>query len=109
RLGGVAESPRLRPEQVAELGLPGRVRMPVLMCPPENDLADHGSVEIDREKAWRPLGCRGHLALELVTRPRSAEVGADLRGGEQLDERRAVPGLGRTEHQPLGPNRFWRP
>src|SRR5258708_23743179 len=51
-LGGVPESPRLRQELVAELGLPGA---PLPRCSPENDLANHGSVEIDHEKAGRPL------------------------------------------------------
>ena len=62
----------------------------MLRCSPENDLADHGSVEIDYEKAGAPLGCPGHLALKLVTRPGAAEVGAHLWRGQQLDERRAV-------------------
>src|ERR1700730_16859583 len=52
RLGGVPESPRLRQEQVAELGLPRSSRRTVPRCSPENDLADHGSVEIDCEMAW---------------------------------------------------------
>ncbi len=47
RLGGIPESPRLRQEHVTDLGLPGTV----LRCPPDNHLADHGSVEIDDEKA----------------------------------------------------------
>jgi hypothetical protein len=44
----------------------------------ENDLADHGSVEIDYEKAGMPLGRAGHLALKLVTRLGATEVGAHL-------------------------------
>jgi hypothetical protein len=46
-----------------------------------------------------PLGRPGHLPLKLVTRPGATEVGAYLRRGQQLDERRTVPGLGLTEHQ----------
>jgi GAF domain len=41
-------------------------RCPVPRCSPENDLADHGSVEIDHEKAGRPLGRPRDLALKLV-------------------------------------------
>jgi len=78
RIGGVPESPRLRQEQVAELGLPGSSRRTVPGCPAENDLADHGSVEIDYEKAGAPPGFPGHLALKLVTRPGATEVGAHL-------------------------------
>jgi hypothetical protein len=109
RLGGVPASPRLRQEQVAELGLPGSRRRTVPRYPPENDLADHGSVEIDYEKAGAPLGRPGHLALKLVTRPGATEVGAHLWRGQQLDERRPVPGLGLTEHESLGPDRLRRP
>jgi hypothetical protein len=78
-------------------------------CSPENDLADHGSVEIDYEKAGVRLGRPGHLALELVTRLGATEVGADLWRGQQLDDRGTVPGLGLTEHEPLGPDRLRRP
>ena len=78
-------------------------------CSPEQDLADHRPVEIDDEKARPPLGRLGHLALKLVTRPGAAEVGVHLRRGQQLDERRTVPGLGLAEHEPLGPDRLRRP
>jgi hypothetical protein len=89
--------------------LPGSSRRTVPRCSPENDVADHGSVEIDHEKAGAPLGRPRDLALKLVTRPGAAEVGAHLRRGQQLDERRTVPGLGLTEHEPLGPDRGRRP
>ncbi len=56
-----------------------------------------------------PLGRSGHLALELVPRPGATEVGAHLWRGQQLDDRRPVPGLGLAEHQPLGPDRLSRP
>src|SRR5215469_13105939 len=82
RLGGVPESPRLRQEQVAELDLPVSSRRTVPRCSPKNDLADHGSVEIDYEKAGAPLGRPWHLALELVTWPRTTEVGAHIRRGQ---------------------------
>jgi hypothetical protein len=78
-------------------------------CPPENDLADHGSAEIDYEKAWPPLGSSGHRALKLFTRPGATEVGTHLRRGQQIDDRRTVPGLWLTELQPLGPDRLGRP
>ncbi len=81
----------------------------MLRCPAENDLADHGSVEIYREKAGAPPECHGHLALDLVTRPGATEVGAYLWRGEQLDDRRTVPGLGLTEHEPFCPDRLRRP
>jgi hypothetical protein len=109
RLGGVPESPRLRQEQVAEHGLPGSGRDAEPVGPLENDLADHGPVEIDCEKAGVPLGRPGRLVLKLVTRPGATEVGANLWRGQQLDERRTVPGLGLTQHQPLGPDRPRRP
>jgi hypothetical protein len=47
-------------------------------CSHENDLVDHGSVEIDYEKAGAPLGRPKHLALKLVMRPGATEVGAHL-------------------------------
>ena len=108
-LGGVPVSPCPRQEQVAELGLPGSSRRTVPRGPAENDLADHGSAKIGDEKAGTRLGRPGHFALELVTRPGATEVGADLWRGQQLDERRPVPGLGLTEHEPLGPDRLRRP
>lgn len=109
RLGGVPESPRPRQEQVAEIGLPHGSRATVLRCSPEQDLADHRPVEINDEAPGPPLGRPGHLALKLVTRPRAAEVGVHLQRGEQLNERRTVPGLGLSEHEPLGPYRLRRP
>jgi len=109
RLGGVPESPRLWQEQVAELGLPGSSRRTVPRCSVERDRADHRSVEIDYEMAGAPLRRLRHRALELVTRSRATEVDAHLWRGEQLDERRTVPGLGLAEHEPLGPDRGRRP
>jgi hypothetical protein len=50
----------------------------VLRRSPDNDLADHGSVELDDEKAGAPLGHPGDLALKLVTRPGAAKVGVYL-------------------------------
>ena len=99
-LEGLAGLPVFQP-----LGLPG----PAPRCSVENDLADHGSVEIDYEKAGAPLGRPGHLALKLVTRPGATEVGAHLWRGQQLDVCCTVPGLGLTEHEPLGPDRLRRP
>jgi hypothetical protein len=71
----------------------------------ERDDADHRSVEIDHEKPRAPCGHLGHRALELVTRSRATDIGAHLWRGEQLDDRRTVPGLGFTEHEALGPDR----
>jgi hypothetical protein len=109
RLGGVPESPRPRQEQVTEIGLPRGSRATVPRCSPEQDLADHRPVEINDETPGPPLGRPGHLALKLVTRPGAAEVGVHLWRRQQLDERRTVPGLGLTEHEPLGPDRLRRP
>jgi hypothetical protein len=81
----------------------------VLRCSPEQDLADHRPVEINDETPGPPLGRPGHLALKLVTRPGATQVGVHLWRRQQLDERRTVPGLGLTEHEPLGPDRLWRP
>ena len=39
----------------------------------------------------------------------TAEVGVHLWRGEQRGERRTVPRLGLTEHEPLGPDRLRRP
>ena len=72
-------------------------------------LADHRPAEIDCEKAGVPPGRTGHLALKLVTRAGTAEVGVHLGRGQQFDERRTVPRLGRTEHEPFGPDRLRRP
>jgi hypothetical protein len=77
--------------------------------PAENDLADHGSVEIDHEKARTPTGYLRYFALQFITRPRASEVGAYLGRGEQVDHRRTVPCLGLTEHEPLCPDRGWWP
>ena len=61
------------------------------------------------KRPGRRLGSPGHRALELVTRSGATEVGAHLWRGQQLDDRRTVPGLGLTEHEPLGPDRLRRP
>ncbi len=90
----------------AELGLPGlRTDVPgtARITRPERDHADHRSVAFGHEGAGAPAGHLGHVALQLVTRPGATEMGAHLHGGEQLDERQAVPGLGLAEHEPLGP------
>jgi hypothetical protein len=105
RLGGIPESPRSRQEHVAEIDLPRGSRATVLRCSPEQDLADHRPVEINDETPGPPLGHPGQLALKLVTRPGTAEVGVHLWRRQQLDERRTVPGLGLAEHEPLGLDR----
>src|SRR4051812_9300968 len=66
RLGGVPESPRPRQEQVTEIGLPYGSRATVPRCSPEQDLADHRSVEINDETPRPPLGHVRRLALKLV-------------------------------------------
>ena len=66
-------------------------------------------VEIDHEKARAPPGHLRHRALELVTGSRATDIRAHLWRGEQLDDRRTVPGLGLTEHEALGPDRGRRP
>ena len=77
--------------------------------PPEKDLADHRPVEIDHEMPGAPLGHLRRLAPKLVTRAGTAEVGVHLWRGQQLDVCGTVPSLGRTEHEPLGPDRGRRP
>jgi hypothetical protein len=59
----------------------------------EHDRADHRSVAFDHEIARVPPGHLRRLALEFVTLPMAADVPAHLGRREQLDERRAVPGL----------------
>ncbi len=81
----------------------------MLRCSPEQDLADHRPFEIDDETPGQPPGHLGHLALKLITRAGATEVGVHLRRGVQLDERRTVPGLGLTQHEPLGLDRCRRP
>jgi len=81
------------------------VTLALWVAPVERDDADHRPVEVDHEEARAPPGHLRHRALELVTRTRTTDVGAHLGGGEQLDDRRTVPGLGLTEHEALGPDR----
>src|SRR4051812_24857233 len=109
RLGGVPESPRPWQEQVAEIELPHGSRATVLGCSSEQDLSDHRPVEINDEAPRPPPGHLRHLTLELVARAGTADVSVHLWRGEQLDERRTVPSLGFTEHEPLGPDRPRRP
>lgn len=108
RLGGVPVSPRLRQEQIAELGQAGfgtGAARALPVAPVEGDHADHRSVAFDHEEAGAPSGRIGHRTLEVVARSRATDEGAHLRRGEQLDERRAVPGLRLAEHEPFGPYR----
>lgn len=72
------KSPRLRKEQVAEVGLPRGSRATVFRCPPEQDLADHRSVEINDEAPGPTLRHRGHLLLQLVTRRTSGEASSSM-------------------------------
>lgn len=81
----------------------------MLRWPPEQDLADHRSVEINDETPRPSLGHPGHLALKFVTRPGAAKVGVHLWRGQQLDECCTVPGFGLSEHEPLGVDRDRRP
>ena len=112
RLGGVTASPRARQEQVAQLRLPTLghdVPGTLGVAPVDGDHADHPSVEVDDEQAGASPRLRRDHPLQLVARLRSPEVRTHLRRGVQLDHDRAVPGLGLTEHEPLGPDRVGWP
>lgn len=63
-LGGVPASPRLRQEQVAELGLLGSLTN-VPGCSGERDLADHHSVEINYERLGRRRSGESVMPAEL--------------------------------------------
>ncbi|KOU29071.1 hypothetical protein ADK53_32935 [Streptomyces sp. WM6373] len=98
-------SPRLGQEQVTELGLPGLgadVPPALDVAWVQRDHADHRSGAFDHETAGTSARHFGHRTLQFVAGPGAADVGAHLGRGEQLDERRAVPGLGRAEHEPFG-------
>ena len=51
----------------------------------------------------------GNHSLKFFTRPRAADIGAHFRRRVQLDDCATIPGLGRTQHQALSPDRSGRP
>ena len=103
RLGGVPESPRLRQERVARARPARRWSVAVLIS-----LADHGSIKSTKK---RPGGRSGapSISRSSSSRGQGHRGSCRLGRGPQLDERCPIPGLGLTEHQPLGLDRVGRP
>lgn len=91
--------PGRRQEQVTRFDLIGgrtEVSPTVRITPGERDLTDHRTLEFHGEEARTLPGClRDHL-LKMITRLWAAKVGVHVPRGVQLDDNRAITGLGWT-------------